>query len=357
MKNIKYIFLLIIGIVMVTVACSSSNTDENESTFIIENNLEDIFDLGIRPQVQLLQNEAANFSLLVNAFNEDSTEENFNALRASWESLTLTWKPLEAITIGDFALTSRIVAIHFWPIAVESLQANIENFTESDFTLSARARGLGALEYILFANEFEVFINNENAANSIAYLNVITDQLLLDINSYDQAWLDYETEFKSGTESSVTGTQNELINEVIFTFFDIIVTKIQGTILSNEEGASPLNSETPYSELSLDIIEVQISFIQRLFAGDFLEGIDTVSIYDQINELNRADLVENLDSQFDLVLSSLSVQENSLESLVVNNPEIIQTIEDNITALNVLISNDVVSVLDVLITVSDNDGD
>ena len=353
MKNIKYISLLMIAITMIIVACSSSD----DNIFSIENNLEDIFDSGIRPQVQELQNEAANFDLLVTAFNETPNEENFNALRTSWQTLTLSWKSLEAITIGDFALISRVTAIHFWPIEVETLQQNIQNYTETDFSLDARARGLGALEYILFANDYNTFINNDNATNYIAYLNVITDQLRSDINSYDQAWLDFEEEFKTGVESSVTGTQSELINEVIVTFFDIIVTKIQGAILSNEEGTVPLNSETPYSELSLEIIEVQIEFIERLFSGNFSESIGTVSIYDQLNDLGRSDLVENLDTQFELVLSNLLTEENSLEYLIINNSQNLETIEDSIRTLSVLISNDVVSALDILITASDNDGD
>ena len=135
------------------------------------------------------------------------------------------------------------------------------------------------------------------------------------------------------------------------------MTKIQGAILSNEEGTVPLNSETPYSELSLEIIEVQIEFIERLFSGIFSESINTVSIYDQLNDLGRSDLVENLESQFGLVLSNLTIEENSLEYLIINNSQNLETIEDSIRTLSVLISNDVVSALDILITASDNDGD
>ena len=358
MKKIKQVGLLLITFIVTACSDNAPNNNENAiNTFNIESHLQDIFDIGIRPQVQLLQNEIANFDTLLANFNEVSNEENFNELRESWKTLILSWKPLEVITIGDFALTSKIVAIHFWPIQEETLKTNIENFTVNEFNLNARARGLGALEYILFSNDYNAFINNDLTENSIAYLNVITDQLIIDIDSYDQEWLDYESDFKTGVQSSVTGTQNKLINEIIFTFFDIIVTKIQGVELSNNDNAFLLNSEAPYSELSLEIIEAQIEFIQKIFSGTFTEGENTVSIYDQLNSLERADLIEALEAQFGLVLTNLSSQENSLEYLIKNNIDALTTLENNITALNVLISTDVVSVLDILVTVSDNDGD
>lgn len=359
MKKSKYLWLSILSMFFIVIACNNDSDEntEQEVIFNIESQLEYIFDNGIEPQIELVKESAESFKLLIELYRESPTESNFEDLKDNWKELTLAWKPLEVITIGDFALTSKVVAMHFWPFDVELLTTNIESYTEESFELAATAKGLGALEYILFSKDYQTFVENESHTNASAYLSVLIDDVILVIDSYEKEWLDYEEEFKTSTETGVTGTQNQLLNEVVFTFFNIIVDKIQGTIISNSTGTNPLNSETPYSELSLEIIKTQIEFVNELFSGNFNGQEVAVGVYDQLTNVNRGDLVESLQNQFEKTISNISLANASLENLVIEESEVLNQIEDDIIELHTLINNDVFSALGVVTTVGDNDGD
>lgn len=362
MRKIKYkaLAVFIIAFALVMVACGSdsdNSTSEPVVVFDKGGQLEYIFDNGILQQIELVKNSTESFKLLIETYKESPTEDNFEDLKENWKELILAWKPLETITIGDFALTSKVVAIHFWPFDVALLQTNIENYTEESFEINATAKGLGAIEYILFSKDYQTFFGDENHTKASAYLGVLIDDVISVIDSYETAWLEYEEEFKTSTKTGVTGTQNQLLNEIVFTFFDIIVDKIQSPIVSNSEETEFLTSETPYSEFSLDIIEAQIVFVEQLFSGNLSNVEVSFSIYDQLIFVDRDDLVEVIQNQFDTIRIDLSSTTETLENLITSGSEDLTQIEESISFLHTLISNDIFSALSITTTVGDNDGD
>lgn len=356
MKIIIRITLLIS--VLLILSCKN---DDN-SNFDIEGQVENIFDNGIIAQIDILTSDAQIFYDVALDFQENNTIENFEKLQNSWKSLMLNWKPLESLTVGTVTLKSKIDVIDFWPIENQEIDDSIEqNEIVVDLTtvqkLGGRSKGLAAVEYLLFSKDFESYTTNEYAENYKLFLLGLSEDLVNEIQDYKSIWLDNEEIFKNSLENSVSGTQNEIVNSIIFKINELSTTKI-GLPLGIETGVvDPSLTEAKYSEFSLDIIKKEIEQVENVFTGLYTDNAIENGLYAQLESLGRGDLVGELISDFETIYSVLDNIDLSLEEQLITNTTVLFELKDAMTELEILIKNDTASALNIIITFSDNDGD
>lgn len=357
-KQVIFIFVII----SILIACN--NDDSNQSNdFNISEQLENIFDNGIIGQSNDFIAEAIIFQSLVDDFNENRTQENLEALQNAWRTLKLSWEPLEVLTFGvDVTLTNKIINIDLWPIDTEVINNNIsQDEVVVDLplirTLGAQSKGLVSIEYLLF-EDLEFFRTQEFSDNRMNYLMALALDIVNEAEDYKEVQLANEENFKSATSNSVSGTQNRLVNSMIFKLDEISTLEIGSSLGINTNGTiNSLLTEDTYSQFSLENIEREIQQIETIFTGLYNENSTENGLYAQLIANDREDLVNELIVDFENIYSTIGSFSLSLEQQLDTDPTLAFNLIDAVTGLEITVKNDVASALNVVITFSDNDGD
>lgn len=359
----KKIILAVITFLVFIIACKDDEETNSSEDYNVEEQLENIFDTGIIAQIEILESSIIDFQNSIETFKADNTETNFLILQDQWKQLILDWKPLEVLTVGTFSLTSKINVIDYWPTSTTSIDASIQQNEEAVNLLTVQqlgglAKGLAAIEYVLFGSDYETYVTAEFYENQILFLEALAEDLLDEVEDYESVWLANEEEFKTSLSNSISGTQNRLVNSMIYKIDELGSLKLADPLAQETTVKTELDSEAKYSEYSLQIIENEVEQIENIFTGLFTENSVENGLYSQLQYLDRQDIVDSLQENFETVYSILDSIDYSLEeAIVTNNITELTALVDALENLEIEIRTNVVSALNVTLTFSDNDGD
>jgi len=126
----RILSLLLLGSAFsILFSCKSESNEDlgnNPETFSLETQIANTYDHGIIDQIDVLIQSSEDLENEIQNFVDIPNTENLTMLQNKWTSTVNTWKPLEVLTVGSFALTSRIATIHFWPINTATISQIIE---------------------------------------------------------------------------------------------------------------------------------------------------------------------------------------------------------------------------------------
>ncbi len=302
-----------------------------------------------------------DYKQLVDSFTISPSENSLQLLKDHWELVAKAWASVELYNLGEIESSFISFAIFQAPIDTESIESILLDTVTLDLDyfigLGSNKKGITALEYLLFDKDLSLtFSSLINDSRRMSYLKGVTNELLLDVETFESAWSSYSDTFKGATQSGLDGGQNLLINSMVTVLENIIRHKL-GRALGNENGGSIAieGFDTYRSDVSRDLVMNNIEALQETYMGNF-NNIQGYGFEDYLIFLGNPTLNQTIVEAFQEVQQDMSLISSFNETLE-NNPHQIQSLFDHSEALLVLIKTDLASYIGATITFNNTDGD
>ncbi|MEO9513890.1 MAG: imelysin family protein [Flavobacteriaceae bacterium] len=360
----KTILNPIILLIILFSGCNASNddTDGEEEVFNVRELLNDVTINTIVPTIEAFNSESKSFDALVATYVNNPTESDLNALRNQWIRTSLSYESTYNFHFGPARARFLHQAIYNWPTveaAIEDFIANNEINEETIAPISPQIKALSGLEYLLFKADItttnQEFINDMKRRDYLKHSSVFlvsqADRLLT-IWAADGE--DYASTFVNSTATGLDGSFNLFFNGLYNATDTGKVTKIgKPAGLENSPNANPEIVQAPYSNQSLELLEQSIVTTENVFFNE-----NQVDISDYIFFVTKDDVLNNaIEAAFNDVKQDIQDIPGTLEAAVINNPSEVEALHTSLTNLNVLLGVDARSILSVVLTSTDNDGD
>ena len=360
LKKLKITILLF---VISVVSCNEDESSENTNNFDVRALLEEVTINNVIVSVNEFQDQSESLSDAVEAYLGEMNEDNLLDVRNQWKSTALTYASIYAFNIGDVRDQFFHQALYNWPTlpnTIESFIANNDEINESFImSISPQAKTLSGLEYLIYKDslsttnqEFLVSVNRQN------YLRLIALELKTQANRLLNVWQEsgdnYANVFANSQATGIEGSFNKLYNGLFNVIDTGKVTKIgKPAGLENSENTNPELTQAYFSNSSLDILKANILSIEEIYFNPNGIGIsDYVFSVIRNDELNNA-----IKNKIDEVYNSINAIPGPLFQSIIENPNEVADLHKKLEELGILFSVDVRSVLSIIITSTDNDGD
>ncbi|WP_289045614.1 imelysin family protein [uncultured Olleya sp.] len=359
MKNIYKALLLIF---LLALSCNSDDDQEEEVAFNVMQLLEDVTNYQILPSVVNFNTESNTLNTSIENYLNTLTEANLSLAQDQWKITAKAYANIYAFNIGDVRDQFMHLALYNWPTlpsALENVINDNDAITEELLaTKSPQIKTLSALEYLLFNTDITTvnsqFINDIKRQDYLQYT-------ALDLKSQSERLVgiwnspgNYASTFIDNNESGIRDSFNRLYNGLYNLIDTGKVTKIgKPAGLENSQITNPELTQAYFSSLSLTILKENINSVKNVYFNSEGLGIDDY-VYHIIknNDLNQA--VENKIEDVQNAIDAIPVP---LFDAINSHPDLVAHLHTELDALGILFSVDVRSILSIIITSTDNDGD
>jgi len=362
MKKIHYLIISIIfGITSIVISCKNDGTttsDEYTNRYYKREQLNNIYENEIIPLHQQFATETQTLSNQALSFSNNINTENLTQLKQQWKAATSVWKKCELYDIGEIKNSFIHYTINSWPANTSFIENNITTVTTINesyiSSIGSSSKGIVAIEYLLFNSDEATTINNfQNSSSRLDYLNACIAQLHTNSNTILNQWIVYHNEFVTSIQDGISGSQNEIINNMVALLEEIIMSKLNNAISQNNY----TGFEAFRSDYSLEMIKNNITATHRCYTGDFRFTPNRIGFKKYLTELGNAELAAEIDKQFNIVISKIDGTNPSLNSTLTDNTAIINELKTEIETLLFLIKIEMSQAIGSTITFNDNDGD
>ncbi|NQX85419.1 MAG: imelysin family protein [Flavobacteriaceae bacterium] len=360
MKNIIISLLITFGIVIY--ACSS----DQSSTSVIDYKKEvpkTVTEKIILPSLEDLLSKTNALKTAIDNFaantNETQLETSRNRLIEAYEA----YAGVYIFNIGEVKNKFMNRRLNSWPVFNIAIENNITsgNFDQSTISsLGSAAKNLPGLNYLLFKNTSvaEQLLEFQNNSNRLDFLVLLSDEFHSKITELHQIWSatgqNYASTFSNNEQEGLASSFNMLYNGLYNVIDNCKVTKVgKPGGLENSNFTNPEIVENYYTGNSLDLILKNLESIEDVFFND-----DITSISDYINFIAKNDtLSNNLQTKITNAKLSVTAINTPLKLAVETQPVKVKKLHDDLNEVLVLMHNDIRSILSIIITGTDNDGD
>ncbi|WP_435262511.1 imelysin family protein [Tenacibaculum sp. nBUS_03] len=358
----KKAILLLTIVSFFYVSCSSDNTEtpdyKKEIVTSVTNQI-------ILPNLNTLIEKSTALKNSVEEFSNNQNATNLLDLRSKLTSITEFYAKMYIFNIGLAKNNFINRKINFWPVYNISIEKNINegNFTQSSIlNLGSAAKNLPGLNYLIFKeqNATDLLKEYNLNANRIKYLKFITNEFHDNIKQLSSIWTstgsNYAESFKSNKEDGLLSSFNLLYNGLYNVIDNCKVAKIgKPSGLEKSSHTNPEIVESFYAENSLDLIYSNISSVEEIF---FSDKITSISSY--IKSITKSDDLNNrIKNKINIAKETIGLIKTPLKEAVNTDTDKVNVAKLHVTLkeLLVLLHTDVRSVLSIIITGTDNDGD
>ncbi|MFT5892125.1 MAG: putative lipoprotein [Dokdonia sp.] len=361
MKKIYPFLFLLLSIIV------SCNDDESNPQASIEvgriMQINTLYDTIIFPLQDTHINATQNLITATQSFTDTPSETSLTELREAWVISFTTWKELEMYNFGPSQINFIHNRIHNWPVNTEDIESAIASTDQIDTNyingLGSPLKGYGAIEYVLFQEDLSTtlsqFTTAINASQRREYVLALVINLEEQAEILKDTWVSFESEFKSDLTTSVSGSQNKVINALIAHVEFIKNTKIEDVLNANPADVELL--EAYYSEQSKEAIVSNLKSIRATYTGDRM-GTNGFGIEEYLTEtLQNSELNTEILNAINTAETTLSEISGSLEDAVISNPTQVKNLQNSFSTLITLFKADLASAANIIVTFSDNDGD
>ena len=345
------------GILAAAAACVSGAPDETET-------LISITDEVIVPHYEAAAGEMAELSAALVGLCAAPSDAALGAAREAWRSARTAWSRSEASAVGPVQ-DRRSTGLIAWPVVeserIDALLADNASVTADVVRneISSTQRGLGAVEYLLFAEEARSSLAADPARCS--YLAVVGEVAAAEAAAVLDEWQvarggegpPYKDFFTGRASSSLLPNQAvaDVVRTQVFLIRDIVDMRLAGA-LGLRGDADPSAIPGGAARNALPELRSQVLGMRDVYEG--AEGGYGVSSL--IVPLS-ADTDERMRAHFEASLAAISAVEGSLRgAAAARSPQALAVYEE-LMALQNTLSTEVVSLLGVAVGFSDADGD
>ena len=290
---------------------------------------------------------------------DTSSEENFDALKTSWQNAMQAWQYMQGINFGPIDEDTRRYRIAFYPLDQAQLDTRILDLINGTDEISQELvagsavslQGLVALERIYFKTDALMFINvPSDTARYCALVSAITSNLTSISAPVLDAW-------QSGGSYALPFTNSANVETSLEDWFGSVVEHLQiieDTKLRSAGGMNEGDIESPLAQSSLLNIDNNIAFIEAAFRIENDAGIEAI-----LNAANATAVATELQARLNILRIALDARSGTLVELRGSDAGVteLEAIADAVHQVLEYMAVEVAEALDVFIGFNGADGD
>ena len=359
----KIIIVLLFSSIILS--CSDDNGGNPKVDIDKEALLTNYADNLIIPSFELLYSNVLDLEKKFEDLEAGYDESKLNKLQQSFHEVRKNWQHCSLFGFGPAEEVLLRQAINTFPTDTNRIKDNI---LSGEYSLSTssnfKAKGLPALDYLLYSVEFKDEADKFSDRNRLDYIKDIINDIKSNVEYVRDEWQTYREEFISRTGNDVGSSLSQMINEFVYDYEITKNARLAIPIGLRSTDILPYNFEAPYSQLSSNLLSEVFESHRKFIEGpENNDETKTDNIYEYLNEISatRGDslLADVILREFDetvLVFNRIDV--SFFKSVFVESQRlIIEDIYKNMQETTVLLKNDMTSALGIRITYQDNDGD
>ena len=343
---------------LVSLACGSSAPSDQDVLVSLTGQV-------IVPAYQAAAREIAQMDRDAAALCDAPGSESLEAARQSWRTARASWMQSEAMWFGP-VMERRSVSLLDWPstdtVGIDEMLAAgtlVETGQLRD-AFSAKRRGFGAIEYLLFREDALGVLNASPAYCS--YLTALTEVANGEAEAILSEWTD-GTDQQAPYRDYFTGTSQlallpgaaaeEVVRTQVFMVRDIVQMRLASALGLRESGADLSVIPGNAADNGLEDLRNEILGMQAVYEG---AGPEALGISGLVRPLSE-DTAQRMSVQLAAALAAAESVDGTLRNAISDRPEQVRVLYDRLQELQRTLATEVVSLLGVSVGFSDTDGD
>ncbi|MEM9363019.1 MAG: imelysin family protein [Bacteroidota bacterium] len=354
-KNLLFFLVLLLLI-------TGCDQKAKEKTFDVDLFLQEVTQKVILPTLDDFKKQAEQFTKETERYVNSPSVEQLEVLRKQWVKTAYAYERTYNFHLGP--AKSRFVhrAIYNWPTVPETIENLISSkeFNEEKMAkASPQIKGLAALEYLLYREDVDkVHIQMTEQETRRTYLLHSVKFLEAQANRLVSIWAaegeNYTETFVTSKATGLKNSFNLLFNGLFNAANTAKFTKIgKPGGLEKSPRTNPQKVQAPYSNESLALTRESVEVIEEVFFGN-----DHPNISEYISSLAEDEVVNGrIKTAIQDIKEAIAAIPVPLEEAVDTYPKEVENLHLQLTALNIWMGVDARSLLSVILTSTDNDGD
>ena len=351
-----------IGSILLLILLGSCGEKAEDKAFDVDLFLREITQKVILPTLEDFKNEAELLSKVTETYVNAPNLEQLEAVREHWIKTAYAYERTYNFHFGPAKSRFLHRAIYNWPTVPETIENIVSSKAINEETMakvSPQIKGLAALEYLLFKEDIDT-VHTEMTEQDPrrAYLlhcsKFLEAQAHRLVTIWDPKGENYAETFVTSKATGINDPFNLLFNGLYNAANTSKVTKIgKPGGFEKSPRTNPQKVQAPYSDESLPLTLASVEVIEEVFFGS---SHPNISQY--ISSLAEDDVTnERIKTAIKEIKEAITAIPIPLEEAVDAYPSEVENLHLKLTALNIWMGVDARSILSVIITSTDNDGD
>ncbi|MEM9000620.1 MAG: imelysin family protein [Bacteroidota bacterium] len=352
----------IVGALLFLISTSGCDEKSRKEPFDVNLFLQEITLKVILPTLDEFKKETELLSKEAKAYTSSGSLLQLKAVRAQWVKTAHVYERTYNFYFGPAKSRFLHRAIYNWPTVPKTIENMLSSKAINEETMtkaSPQIKGLAALEYLLFKEDLDV-VHSEMTEHEPrrAYLLHCTKFLETQAKRLVRIWNpegeNYAETFVTSRATGINDPFNLLFNGLYNAANTSKVTKIgKPGGFEKSPRTNPHKVQAPYSNESLSLTLASLDVIDEVFFGN---GHPNISQY--ITSLAEDELInERIKKAVKEIKEAIAAIPVPLEEAVETHPAAVENLHVKLTALNIWMGVDARSILSVILTSTDNDGD
>ncbi|MCT4581282.1 MAG: imelysin family protein [Flavobacteriales bacterium] len=348
--------ILLITILLVFATCKRKETIK-ENTFDKEMMLRGIADNYILQRIKAFDQVAVELEEAVALFVDSVTLNHLEVVKHQWKVTNRIYKECRIYNIGAIKETYAHLRIETRPANSSFIENNIADslavIDDTYFeTIGFSSKGLGGIEYLLFHDTPQNVMNEFQEERRKAYLKGAVDDVTKNMSMISNTWRDsYYQQFCTAVTPGLESSVNLIVNKLVEVTEKIYQEKL-GKPLGKKDGIVDANrTEAPLSRQSVHFIQHELTAIEHTFKNGLYDYLDAMKLTKNNEKLSKV-----IQLQIQKIQTTIG-KIDSIEEDISNQTGKSEVLYDEFKTLLVLLKVDVISGLNIIFMINDNDGD
>lgn len=288
-------------------------------------------------------------------------DANLAAAHEAWTHTHANWNLTASFAFGPVVTQMQAGPLDFWPVRTDTVDeavAAAPDPVDAAYVdgLGTSSKGMPALEYLLFSTPEADF------AGACGYMRALSDDITDRTAELADAWQAEAAALKAAGEadSPYATTQaavDAIVNRSIDNLYAMVKTKLDRPLGNLTGGpADPTLVESRFSQSSLTDLTCNLDSFALVYLGADLTSSGASGL-GALVAARDPDLDARILQQMGVARDALAAVPEPLADALTADRTAVQTARDEIDALRRLIKLDVAQLLQVTLSISDNDGD
>lgn len=365
MKKVLYIIF-----VFLLIACGA-NTDSDASSNPDDFKRREMLTFWanqiIIPAYTDFNEKTIHLNLVANIFTTEPTITNLKLVRNAWKNAYISWQKVSIFQVGKAQELNMVNNMNTIPTNVVKIKSYASSGTYNLESSNLYAvQGFPALDYLLngLGSDSQTVGFYTTATQSVeykTYLNDITARIAnLTKQVYDDWSADYKQTFIENDGYTDVSSVDKLVNFYIIPFFE---KELRDNKIATPSGArtgtiEPQKVEGFYNQnISKELFVTALSATKNFFRGIGYDGTEGKSLQQYLEFLNRKDLVDVINTNFDDIDNKATLLNDNFASQIKSDKTAFLNTYDSLQSLLKSFKPDMMSALSIKNTSTDADND
>ena len=366
MKISHCVFLA--GFLLLSPSCNAPESSDSANSFDRKAMLERYALQFIEPAFAELRRSAGELHAKAGSYADAPGPAALSAARKAWKEAMLSWQQVNAFHFGpagESGLRKTLLEeIGTFPISESKIEAAIARGDHLFNNFDRDARGLLAVEYLLFGKEpdYEAMVQLSVSPTRKIHLKALTGHLKERAEEVAATWTAYRSTFTENAGTDAGSSTSLLYNAFVRSFEHLKNFKV-GLPAGKRPGqirAEPQLVEAYYSGFSLPLLKSHFDALENLYLGRSTSGLAGIGFRDYL------DAVEGGPALVALTLAQLQAARKAIEEipadvpfsrLIANAHPSVENLHTELQKLTRFFKSDMSSLLGISITYNSGDGD